>query len=101
MGKAPMKTPLVWKDTGNQAPRQTGVAVKAAAELIGLGLQRAVDNRDNLGDGIIVQVDMVNAFNTLHREAVLEGARRKVPGAYNWLRYCYTQHGLFSARGNY
>ena len=83
---------MVLKDVSGLSPRQTGVAVKAAAELIGIGLQRAVDALDSLGDWIVVQVDMVNAFNTLHREAVLEGARRKVPGAYNWLRFCYVGH---------
>ena len=92
VGKALLKTPLVQKDIGNLAPRQTGVAVQAAAELIGLGLQRAVDAQESLGNWIIVQMDMINAFNTLHREAVLEGARQKAPGAYNWLRFCYTQH---------
>ena len=92
VGKALLKTPLVQKDIGNLAPRQTGVAVQAAAELIGLGLQQAVEAQDPKGNWITVQVDMINAFNTVHREAVLEGARTKAPGAYNWLRFCYGQH---------
>lgn len=34
---------------------------------------------------------MVNAFNTLTRAAMLEGAQGTIPGAYNWLRFCYDQ----------
>ncbi len=92
IGKALLRTPTVQKDIGSMAPRQTGVAVQAAAELIGLGFQRVVDNQDPGGDWIAVQVDVINAFNTIRREAVLAGAKAKVPGAYNWLAYCYTQH---------
>jgi hypothetical protein len=92
VGKALLKTPAVQRDVAGLAPRQTGVAVKSAAQLIGLGLQQLVAAMDPSGDWIIVQVDMTNAFNSLHRESMLEGARRKVPGAYNWLRYCYSGH---------
>ena len=34
-------------------------------------------------------MDITNAFNSVSRYSLLQGALRKVPGAYNWLAWCY------------
>ena len=72
-------------------PRQCGVGVRNAAEMVGMGLQRYVQSRHASGasDYVVLQVDMRNAFNSISRDAVLKGCQAKVPAAYNWLRFCY------------
>jgi Reverse transcriptase (RNA-dependent DNA polymerase) len=72
-------------------PRQCGVGVRNAAEMVGMGLQRFVQSRHAQGDDdyVVLQVDMRNAFNSISRDAVLRGCMAKVPTAYNWLRFCY------------
>ena len=71
-------------------PRQCGVGVRNAAEMVGMGLQRLVESRHSRGanDYVVLQVDMRNAFNSISRDAVLRGCLAKVPTAYNWLRFC-------------
>ena len=67
-------------------PRQCGVGVRNAAEMVGMGLQRIVESRHSRGanDYVVLQVDMRNAFNSISRDAVLRGCLAKVPTAYNW-----------------
>jgi hypothetical protein len=92
IGKVLLATPSVKAAAQTLVPRQTGVGVPKAAEMIGMGVQRFVDSTSNSADWIIAQVDVANAYNTLTREAVLRGAAAKAPGSFNWLRFCYTQH---------
>ena len=48
-------------------PRQCGVGVRNAAEMVGMGLQRFVQSQDAAGDTdyVVLQVDMRNAFNSI------------------------------------
>ena len=43
---------------------------------------------------------MSNAFNTIHREAILRGCAKHLPVAYNWLRSCYQGHSPLFCQGN-
>ena len=72
-------------------PRQCGVGVKNATEMVGMGLQRFVQSKmaEGVTDYVVLQVDMRNAFNSISRDAVLKGCLAKVPSAYNWLKFCY------------
>ena len=92
IGKALLRTPQVREEVSTLGPRQTGVGVARAAELVGMGVQRLVDGLSPTGRWIAAQVDVSNAYNEMRREAVLRGALRKAPGAYNWLSFCYTEH---------
>ena len=66
-------------------PRQCGVGVRNAAEMVGMGLQRLVQSRRaaSANDYVVLQVDMRNAFNSISRDAVLKGCLAKVPSAYD------------------
>ena len=45
-------------------PQQVGVGVPSTAELVGMGVQRVVENSDPEGDWVVLQVDVTNAYNT-------------------------------------
>ena len=66
-------------------PRQCGVGVPYACEMVGMGVQRIVDASPHT-EWVALQVDMRNAFNTISRHAMLDNCLRKAPAAYNWLR---------------
>ena len=91
VGKCLLQTEEVKMESASLQPRQCGVGVRNAAEMVGMGLQRLVQSRaaDGANDYAILQVDMRNAFNSISRDAVLRGCLKKVPSAYNWLRFCY------------
>ena len=91
VGKCLLHSEAVVMEMACLRPRQCGVGVCNAAEMVGMGLQRLVQSRHQNGadDYVVLQVDMRNAFNSISRDAVLRGCKAKVPSAYNWLRFCY------------
>ena len=91
VGKCLLRTEAVMTEFACLKPRQCGVGVKNAAEMVGMGLQRLVQSKAAKGDHdyVVLQVDMRNAFNSVSRDAVLKGCMAKVPSAYNWLKFCY------------
>ena len=90
VGKFLLRSGAVLAEMDCLRPRQCGVGVCNAAEMVGMGLQRFVQSRHNEGvdDYAVLQVDMRNAFNSVSRDAVLRGCLAKVPSAYNLLRFC-------------
>ena len=91
VGKCLLRSEAVVMEMASLQPRQCGVGVRNAAEMVGMGLQRFVQEKHASGvnDYVVLQVDMRNAFNSISRDAVLKGCLAKVPSAYNWLRFCY------------
>ena len=91
IGKCLLGSEAVKTELACLRPRQCGVGVKNAAEMVGMGLQRFVQSKAAQGDHdyVVLQVDMRNAFNSISRNAVLKGCKEKVPSAYNWLKFCY------------
>ena len=81
-------------------PRQCGVGVRNAAEMVGMGLQRFVQSKAAQGaeDYVVLQVDMRNAFNSISRGAVLKGCAAKVPSAYYWLKFCMVEPAHCTAK---
>ena len=75
------------------APLQCGVGIPGACESIGQGLQDVVTAlpADEGADWVVLQVDVKNAFNTVHRNVVLQGATSFSPAMYPWLRFLYEQ----------
>ena len=54
------------------------------------------------GDGadwVVLQVDVSNAFNTIDRNAVLQGAVSFSPAMYPWLRFLYEQPAHLICQG--
>ena len=58
-----------------------------ACDLLAMATQAVSESPSQ--DWEILQVDISNAFNTVNRDSLLMGALRKVPGACNWLTWCY------------
>ena len=87
MGKVLLKAPLVQTQSASLRPRQTGVGVPMACDLISMGVQSVAQSTDT--DWVVLQIDMRNAFNSVSRQSMLEVARAKVPSTYNWLAWCY------------
>ena len=91
VGKCLLHLEAVASEMACLQPRQCGVGVRNAAEMVGMGLQRLVQSCHHNGDTdyVVLQVDMRNAFNSVSRDAVLRGCLAKVPSAYTWMRFCY------------
>ena len=99
VGKCLLATELLKEQLHALQPRQCGVAVQGATELVGMGLQRFVDARRDDSDWVILMVDVSNAFNTIDRHAILRGCAKYTPVAYNWLHSCYQGHSPLFCQG--
>ena len=99
VGKCLLATDQLKEQMHTFQPRQCGVAVQGATELVGMGLQRFVDARRNDSDWVILTVDVSNAFNTIDRCAILHGCAKLTAVAYNWLRSCYQGHSPLFCQG--
>ena len=71
-----------------------------ACEIIGQGLQALVPSLPENGDWVALQVDVINAFNTLDRFAVLQGAADLAPSMYPWLKTLYGQPAMLFCQGS-
>lgn len=90
VGKALLHTPDVKSQLSILQPRQCGVGVPYACEMVGMGVQAMVTARPT-EDWVLLQVDVKNAFNTVSRASMLQNCQAKVPSVYNWLAWCYNQ----------
>ena len=93
IGKVLLAHPDVKAEISTLQPRQCGVGVPYAAELIGMGTQRvaevfSTDCDPDVPDFVVMQVDVRNAFNTLERSAMPTQCLKKTPFIYNWLSLC-------------
>jgi hypothetical protein len=64
-----------------------------------MGLQRFIDARRDDPSWVVLTIDMTNAFNTISRNAILQGCAKRMPVAYNWLRSCYQGHSPLYCQG--
>ena len=78
IGKVLLGSSEVKKQVAGLRPRQCGVDVPYAAELVGMSLQRLVDHASQ-EPWVCLQVDVRNAFNTVDRSAKLAQCAKKVP----------------------
>ena len=99
VGKCLLNTDCLKAQLLSLQPRQCGVGVRGATELVGMGLQRFVEARKDADDWVVLTLDMSNAFNTIHREAILRSCAKRMPAAYNWLRFCYQGHSPLFCQG--
>ena len=73
--------------------------MRGATEMVGMGLQRFIAARRNDPNWVVLTIDMSNAFNTIKRDAILQGCAKHMPVAYNWLRSCYQGHSPLYCQG--
>ena len=101
IGKTLLRSEGVRNELGSLQPRQVGVGVRNATEMVGMGLQRVVDALDPKEDWVTLQIDVSNAFNSVNREAILQGAEKKATGLFNWLAFCYGQKSPLFCQGSF
>ena len=68
------------------SPHQLGVAIQGGAETIAHSVKQAV--QEDPGRWVL-QADLVNAFNSVDRGAVIEEVARHFPEALAWVVTCY------------
>ncbi|KAL5483977.1 hypothetical protein EMCRGX_G020399 [Ephydatia muelleri] len=73
-------------------PSQFGVACKAGAEKIVHSLRRYIEDNWLNGDFVVFKVDMLNAFNMVSRQAVLDECAKFFPELLPWVSWCYGSH---------
>ena len=61
IGKELLNNPVIQKDVQALQPRQCGVGVSSACELVGMTMQGMANNLDPTGDLVVMQVDVKNA----------------------------------------
>ena len=62
-----------------------GVRGENTCESLGISLKALVDNARDSGGWVLATVDITNAFNSVERQAVLEGVSRFVPHLLPWV----------------
>ena len=90
VGKVLLRSEDALEQSASLQPRQCGVGMPFAAEMVGMGMQRICDTDVGV-PWVALQVDVRNAFNTVDRSAMLATAKQKAPSSYNWLAWCYGQ----------
>ena len=99
VGKTLMHLPKLTGELRALAPLQCGVGITNACESIGQGLQALVSTLPDQGDWVALQIDVVNAFNTIDRSEVLRGAATLAPTMLPWLRTLYGQPAMLFCQG--
>lgn len=66
-------------------PSQFGVACKAGAEKIMHSLRRCIEDNWLNGDFVVFKVDMLNVFNVVSRQAVLDECATFFPELLPWV----------------
>ena len=91
VGKALLATNVAKQQVSSLAPLQTGIGIKGAAESVAMGCQSMVDHLAKQTGWVMLKLDMANAFNTVSRKDVLQGALELCPAAFNFLRFAYSE----------
>ena len=91
VGKCLLHHPTVAEQVRTLQPLQLGVGVSMACPTVAHALQRAVAELPCDGNWAVLQVDVANAFNTVLRPAILQGARDLAPAVVPWLQFCHWQ----------
>ena len=74
------------------APFQLGVACQGGAEKIIRGLRSCMDEHWQEVDFAVLKIDLLNAFNRVSRQAVLNACALHIPELLPWSQWCYGQH---------
>ena len=82
-------------------PLQNGASVPGACELTGMGMaemqRHLLLSTDPRTMGIL-QVDLTNAFNSLHRQHMLNCIHQRAPSLLPWALSCYAQYSHLFCR---
>ena len=73
-------------------PLQVGVACRSGSERIIHGLRKCIDDHWDDDDFVVFKVDMLNAFNMVSRQAILDECATFFPEILPWVVRCYRTH---------
>ncbi|KAL5481702.1 hypothetical protein EMCRGX_G021929 [Ephydatia muelleri] len=73
-------------------PLQVGVACRSGSEHIIHGLRKCIDDHWDDDDFVVFKVDMLNAFNMVSRQAILDECATFFPEILPWVVWCYGTH---------
>jgi Reverse transcriptase (RNA-dependent DNA polymerase) len=76
------------------SPIQVGVGVSGGCEAAVHASRRFAENMPTTQ--CIVKLDFVNAFNSLHRDAMLQAAHDNTPGIYKFCHLAYSQPSILA-----
>ena len=79
------------------SPIQLGVGVSGGCEAAVHASRRFAENMP--ATQCIVKLDFVNAFNSLHRDAMLQAAYNNTPGIYKFCHLAYSQPSILAFGG--
>jgi len=81
-----MATSQGWNATAALAPLQTAFANGSPCEVVAMGVQAHVDVLYGSTGWLLQQVDLKNAFNSIHRPAILGALEQRCPAILPWVR---------------
>ena len=73
-------------------PLQVGVACRSGSERIIHGLRKCIDDHWDDDEFVVFKVDMLNAFNMVSRQAILDECATFFPEILPWVVWCYGTH---------
>ena len=100
VGKFVARSAVSSKLVQTMLPHQCGIATPGACETIAMGLQSWVHAHHTEHAWAILQVDLRNAFNSVHREAIFDEIGQSAPELIPWVSTCYAQHSHLIAQGH-
>jgi len=88
------------------APLQTAFAKGSPCEVVAAGVQAVADTLHPSMGWLLLQVDLKNAFNSIHRSAVLSALERRCPALLPWVLQAFQpapllvgSHQIWSTQG--
>jgi len=71
------------------APLQTAFAKGSPCEMGAMGVQALADTLNGSTGWLLLQVDLKNAFNCIHRPAIPEALEQRCPSLLPWVRQAF------------
>ena len=82
-------------------PLQVGVGTRNGVEGIIHSINNLLEDESAMENQILLKIDFANAFNSIHRDAMLKEVADHVPAIYPWVKHCYsTAPMLYINKGN-
>jgi len=72
--------------TAGLAPLQTAFSKGSPCEVVAMGVQAHWDALNGSAGWLLLQVDLKNAFNSIHRPAILGAMEQRCPAMLPWVR---------------
>jgi len=80
------------------APLQTAFAKGGPCEVVEMGVQALADTLQGSTGWLLLQVDLKNAFNYIHRPAILNALEQRCPSMLPWVRQAFQPAPLLVGR---